>query len=583
LPRTTASRIAYLHLTISARSLRVIDKMVFTSPYPSLEIPKTNILSYLFPENLTPSGEPIWIDCKDDGINLSPRQMLQWVKRVGFGLQNLGLQRGDVVMICTPNQIFVPVAYLGIVSVGCVFSGANPAYTVPELVHQMTNTAAKVVLAHPNHLEQVLKAVDKSKISRNQVFQFSEDENETKHGVKDWRHMVGTPTQVDSYRWPIFSAEESTRTIATINYSSGTTGLPKGVCVSHHNLIANVEQTAFMRYAGKPYSFECRPQERWIGFLPLYHAYGQLYAVLMAMKLNVPIYIMKEFRYEDFLFAIGKYKITTLQVAPPILVMLSKRPETARYDLSSVKEMLCGAAPLSRELQNECQRRFSVQINQGWGMTEVTCGGTMVPGGARDDNGSIGRLIPNCVCKLLDDEGKEVGFGHPGELCIRGPNVCLGYWRNEAATRDVLDQDGWLKTGDIAVCNEDGYFWIVDRKKELIKVNALQVAPAELEAVLLENKHVADAAVVGITIGGNEWPRAYVAIQDASREKVTPEDIQGWVKPRVAKHKALVGGVVFVDEVPKLASGKIQRKVMREWSKRDAAALAEAKPPKSRL
>ncbi|GJC84468.1 putative 4-coumarate--CoA ligase 3 [Colletotrichum liriopes] len=565
--------------------------MVFTSPYPSLEIPKTNILSYLFPENLTPSGEPIWIDCKDDRINLSPRQMLQWVKRVGFGLQSLGLQRGDVVMICTPNQIFVPVAYLGIVSVGCVFSGANPAYTVPELVHQMTNTAAKVVLAHPNHLEQVLQAVDKSKISRNQVFQFSEDENETKHGVKDWRHMVGTPTQVDSYRWPIFSAEESTRTIATINYSSGTTGLPKGVCVSHHNLIANVEQTAFMRYAGKPYSFECRPQERWIGFLPLYHAYGQLYAVLMAMKLNVPIYIMKEFRYEDFLFAIGKYKITTLQVAPPILVMLSKRPETARYDLSSVKEMLCGAAPLSRELQNECQRRFSVQINQGWGMTEVTCGGTMVPGGARDDNGSIGRLIPNCVCKLLDDEGKEVGFGHPGELCIRGPNVCLGYWRNEAATRDVLDQDGWLKTGDIAVCNEDGYFWIVDRKKmtsglqltafkELIKVNALQVAPAELEAVLLENEHVADAAVVGITIDGNEWPRAYVAIQDASREKVTPEDIQGWVKPRVAKHKALVGGVVFVDEVPKLASGKIQRKVMREWSKRDAA---KAKPPKSRL
>ncbi|OHW94032.1 4-coumarate-ligase 2 [Colletotrichum incanum] len=557
--------------------------MVFKSPYPSLEIPKTNLLSYLFPESSAPSGEPIWIDCKDDRVNLSPRQMLQWVKRVGFGLQNLGLQRGDVVMICTPNQIFVPVAYLGIVSVGCVFSGANPAYTVPELVHQMTNTAAKVVLAHPNHLEQVLEAVDKSNISRSQVFQFSEDENATKHGVPDWRHMVGTPTQVDSYRWPIFSAGESTRTIATINYSSGTTGLPKGVCVSHHNLIANVEQAVFMRYAGKPYRFECRPQERWIGFLPLYHAYGQLYAVLMAMKLNFPIYIMKEFRYEDFLFAIGKYKITTLQVAPPILVMLSKRPETARYDLSSVKEMLCGAAPLSRELQNECQRRFSVQISQGWGMTEVTCGGTMVPGGARDDSGSIGRLLPNCVCRLLDDEGKEVGFGHPGELYIRGPNICLGYWHNEAATQDALDQDGWLKTGDIAVCNEDGYFWIVDRKKELIKVNALQVAPAELEAVLLENEHVADAAVVGITIDGNEWPRAYVAIQDVSREKVTPEDIQRWVKPRVAKHKALVGGVVFVDKVPKLASGKIQRKVMREWSKRDAAALAEAKPQKPRL
>ncbi|KXH41281.1 4-coumarate-CoA ligase 2 [Colletotrichum salicis] len=557
--------------------------MVFNSPYPRLDIPKTNLLSYLFPKESTPSDEPIWIDCKDDKTNLSPKQMLQWVRRFGFGLQNLGLKRGDVVMICTPNQIFVPVAYLGIVSVGCVFSGANPAYTVPELVHQMTNTAAKVVLVHPNHLDQVLEAADKSQLPRSRVFQFSEVENPVKHGVPDWRQMIGTPAQADSYQWPELSAEESTRTVATINYSSGTTGLPKGVCVSHHNLIANVEQTIYLRYAEKPYTFENRPRERWIGFLPLYHAYGQLYAVLMATKLSVPIYIMKEFRYEDFLFAIGKYKITNLQVAPPILVMLSKRPETARYDLSSVKDMLCGAAPLSRELQNECQRRFSVQINQGWGMTEVTCGGIMVPGGIKDDTGSVGRLAPNCDCKLVDEEGKEVGFGEPGELCIRGPNICLGYWRNEVATKEAL-VDGWLKTGDIAVCNKDGYFWIVDRKKELIKVNALQVAPAELEAVLLENEHVADAAVVGITFEGNEWPRAYVALQDVSKGKTKPEDIQEWIKPRVAKHKALVGGVVFVDEVPKLASGKIQRKVMREWSKRDAAAIDEAaRSPRSRL
>ncbi|KAK1987487.1 4-coumarate-CoA ligase 2 [Colletotrichum cereale] len=557
--------------------------MVFTSPYPSLDIPRTNLLSYLFPETPAPADEPIWIDCKDDRINLCPRDMLQWVKRVGFGLQNLGLRRGDVVMICSPNHIFVPMAYLGIVSVGCIFSGANPAYTVPELVHQMNNAAAKVVLAHPNHLEQVLEAVDKSNISRSRVFQFSDHEGETKHGVPDWRQIIGTPKQVDAYRWPAFSAEESTRTIATINYSSGTTGLPKGVSVSHHNLIANVEQTVFMRYEGKPYSYECRPQERWIGFLPLYHAYGQLYAMLMALKLNIPIYIMKEFRYDDFLFAIGKYKITTLQVAPPILVMLSKRPETVRYDLSSVKDILCGAAPLSRELQNECQRRFSVTISQAWGMTEVTCGGIMLPGGVKDEDGSIGRLFPNCDCRLVDDEGREVSFGQPGELCIRGPNICLGYWRNETATQDALDRDGWLKTGDIAVCNKDGYFWIVDRKKELIKVNALQVAPAELEAVLLQNEHVADAAVVGITIEGNEWPRAYVAIQDVSKGRVKPEDIQSWIKPRVAKHKALVGGVVFVDEVPKLASGKIQRKVMREWSRRDSALLVQAKSPKSLL
>ncbi|WYZ43821.1 hypothetical protein EsH8_VII_000257 [Colletotrichum jinshuiense] len=447
----------------------------------------------------------------------------------------------------------------------------------------MINTAAKVVIAHPNNLEQVLKAAGKAKIPENRIFQFSDVETETQHGIPDWRQMVGTKTHADTYQWPEQSAEESTKTIATINYSSGTTGIPKGVCVSHYNLISNVEQTIFMRYADRPYAFESRPQERWIGFLPLYHAYGQLYTILMAIKLQIPVYIMKEFRYEDFLASINRYKITNLQVAPPILVMLSKRPETSRFDLSSVREMLCGAAPLSRELQNECQRRFSVQINQGWGMTEVTCGAIMVPGGIKDNNGSVGRLLPNCDCKLIDDDGKEVDFGKSGELCIRGPNICLGYWKNDAATKEALDKDGWLKTGDIAVCNENGYFWIVDRKKELIKVNALQVAPAELEAVLLENEHIADAAVVGITIDGNEWPRAYVAIQDVSRGKVKPEDIQEWIKARVAKHKSLAGGVVFVDEVPKLASGKIQRKVMREWSKRDASVLAETSSLRPRL
>ena len=329
----------------------------------------------------------------------------------------------------------------------------------------MKNTTAKVILAHPNFLKTALEAASKAGIPKSRVFQFSDVENRTQHGIPDWRAMIGSPTEGDTYQWPDFSPKESRTAVATINYSSGTTGLPKGVCVSHGNLIANVEQTIFIRYAHKPYPFEKRPQERWIGFLPLYHAYGQLYTILMAVKLRVPIYVMKEFRYEDFLFTIGRYRITSLQIAPPILVMLSKRPETARYDLSSIKDVLCGAAPLSRELQNECQRRFNMQINQGWGMTEVTCGALHVPGGIKDDTGSVGRLDPNTECKLLDDDGKEVELGQPGEMYIRGPQVCLRYWRNEEATKECLSDDGWLKTGDIAVCNKEGFFWIVDRKK----------------------------------------------------------------------------------------------------------------------
>lgn len=303
---------------------------------------------------------------------------------------------------------------------------------------------------------------------------------------------------------------------------------------------------------------------------------------VMAPKLHIPVYIMQKFVYEDFLKCLQKYRITHLQTAPPILVMLDKRPETSKYDLSSLKNILCGAAPLSKELQNAVSRKFNVTIIQGWGMTEVTCGAIHVPGGRVDDSGSVGLLDPNCECKLLDDDGKVVvAQGAPGEMYVRGPQVCLGYWKNEAATKETIDGDDWLKTGDIAVV-KDNWFWIVDRKKELIKVNALQVAPAELEAVLLENEHVADAAAVGITLQNEEWPRAYITLKDESKGKITAEDIQKWMKGRVAKHKQLVGGIKFIDEVPKLASGKIQRKTMREWAKRDAKEM-EGTPVRGRL
>ena len=212
-------------------------------------------------------------------------------------------------------------------------------------------------------------------------------------------------------------------------------------------------------------------------------------------------------------------------------------------------------------------------------MTEVTCGSILVPGGRYDETGSVGVMIPNHEVKLLDDDGKEVTEGQPGEIHVRAPNVCLGYWRNEQATSETLDSQGWLKTGDVAIA-KDNWFWIVDRKKELIKVNALQVAPAELEAVLLENEDIADAAVTGIILGEQEWPRAYIALKDEKKGKVTERQIQDWMKEKVAKHKQLVGGVRFVEEVPKLASGKIQRKVMREWSKRDALELDKGARPR---
>ncbi|PVH75440.1 4-coumarate-CoA ligase [Cadophora sp. DSE1049] len=542
--------------------------MPFASPYSQLACKVTNLLDYAFPTDGTPSDEPIWIDSQDTTKSLSPKQALNWIKRWSFGLESRGLKPGDVVMFYTPNHIFIPPAYYGVIVAGFIFSAANPAYTIAEVAHQMRILEPKTLLVHTNLLKSALEAAAKVGIPESRLLQFSDEEVPTHEGVFDWRTMLGTSAQGKSYRWSRFTPEQAKTTIATINFSSGTTGLPKGVCISHFNLIANVEQSIALWYTKSP-----RP-ERFIGVLPLYHAFGQTCVLSMALKLLVPVYVMKAFQYDAFLETIQNYRITTLHVSPSILTMMSKRPETERYDLSSLETILSSAAPLSRQLQNECSDRLNVDIIQAWGMTEATCGATMVPRGVNDDTGSVGALFPSTECKLLDDDGSSVlKLGKPGEIYIRGPQVCLGYWKNEQATKKTIDQDGWLKTGDIMICDQRGFLKVVDRKKELIKVNGFQVASAELETVLLENEQIVDAAVVGVVLDGEELPRAYCEIREQPKGRIKPEDVQEWIKTRMSKHKWLSGGVVFVDQVPRLGSGKIQRKVVQEWAKRDAAKM----------
>ncbi|KAI4091738.1 MAG: hypothetical protein L6R37_007681 [Teloschistes peruensis] len=434
--------------------------MPIKSTFPQVDVPKCNVLDYLFSAKEELSDSPLLIDSTNPAHSLSPRQLLQWIKRLALGLDKLGVERGDRVMIFSPNHIFVPVA---------------------------------------GHIELL---------------------------VRDYRP-------------------------------------PQGI-----------------RYLNEAKS----PLEKWVCFLPLYHAYGQLNVCLLAVKLQIPVYILKAFDFIEVLRVIQTYKVTQLQLAPPVMVLLAKRPETAQYDLSSLTHIGCGAAPLSRDLQNKVSDKFNVPINQGWGMTEVTCSGSGVPLGQGDDAGSIGMLLPNCEVKLICDNGKEAKVGEPGELYIRGPNVCLGYWRNSAATQDTISPDGWLRTGDVAV-TKGNKFWIVDRKKELIKIKGLQVAPAELEAVLLNNDHVDDAAVSVVPTDkkdrhGEERPRAYISLQEHAKGKTSAHEIQVWMEAQVAKHKRLTGGISFVSTVPKSPSGKILRKTLREWAKRDVPELETRMRPR---
>lgn len=320
----------------------------------------------------------------------------------------------------------------------------------------MKIVAPKIFLVHPSLLKLGLQAASQSAIPKSRIFLLSDTENPPTAGIKDWRTLMSSTAEIHNWRWPAFTVAESRNHVATVNFSSGTTGLPKGVAVTHSNLIWNGEQIISI------YGYDST--ERWLGFLPLYHAYGQVYAVLIATKQNIPIQIMKSFDFVQYLRLIEKHKITRLQTVPPIMVMLSKRPEVAQFNLSSVREMLCGAAPLGRELQHEVEQNFGIRITQGWGLSETTCAVTGVPTEDKPPEGSVGVLMPQSEVMLVDDDGKEVEIGERGELYVRGPQIAIGYWKNEAATRDTF-VDGWLKTGDVGVMNNEGFMWIVDRKK----------------------------------------------------------------------------------------------------------------------
>ncbi|KAB8360696.1 hypothetical protein FH972_024433 [Carpinus fangiana] len=552
-----------------------------------IDIPETDLLTWLFPPDSTPSNEPLYIDAEQPSHYLSPAQVLLWTSRLALGLQQIGLREGDVVLVHSTNHIFMPIAYLGLAGNGFIFSGSNPAYGVEEVAYQIENTGAKAILVDPTLLDTALKATERTSFPREKLFLFNDEACPTTQGVLDWRTMLASDEEARHHRRHIQTPEESRTRVACLNYSSGTTGLPKGVCISAYNIIANVEQSLYMRRlrSDDPSSLvpaDTLPPERWLGFLPLYHAYGQLWSIAAAARTATPVFFMRAFAFPTLLAHIQRHRITHLQTAPPVLVMLAKRPETRTHDLSSLRNILCGAAPLSKELQNAVMDTVGrdLRVVQTMGMTELTCSTLHVPGLMRDTSGAVGLADPNCSIKLVDAAGREVADGERGELCVRGPNVCLGYWRNAGATREAFDAAGFLRSGDVAV-RRAGWYWIVDRQKELIKVRGFQVAPAELEAALLEHADVADAAVVGLQLEQEEAPRAYVSLREHARGKVRAEEIAAWLAKRVAKHKRLTGGAVIIDEVPKSPSGKIQRKVLREWAKRDAEAFG--KESKSKL
>ncbi|KAF2087405.1 acetyl-CoA synthetase-like protein [Saccharata proteae CBS 121410] len=551
-------------------------------------IPPVDLPTYLFSSpNTSLSEKPLYVSAKDPTINLTQKTYRLYAQRLALGLQRAGLQSGDRVLLFAPNSIFFPVVLLGTVMAAGIFTGANPGYVARELAYQLTDSGATFMITSRASLDTALEAAHGANLDPSRVFVMDDDEGAatfTGDGddvgkVRHWSSLLAPAEDAAKFSWEKLSGSELDRTIA-LNYSSGTTGRPKGVMITHRNYVSNAEQTIAVAKADKLYE-ERNARARWLAFVPMYHAMGQTIFCCAAAKRGIPVYVMKKFDFLGMLECVQRFRITDLTLVPPVIVAMAKHPACKSFDLSSVERIGCGAAPLGREVCAELEKLWpdrSVNVKQGWGMTEATCSVTIFHPETYSDSFSVGEISPNCEAKIVDENGNEVPRGSRGEIWVRGPIVMKGYWNNPRATQETVTQDGWLRTGDIAYVDKDGLFFIVDRMKELIKVKGNQVAPAELEALLLDHEGVADAAVIGVTIDGEEVPRAYI-VKTAGIE-TTAEDIHMFMKARVSKTKQLVGGVRFVDAIPKNPSGKITRNVLREQAKKEVE-ITEA--PRARL
>jgi acyl-CoA synthetase (AMP-forming)/AMP-acid ligase II len=522
------------------------------SPFPDVEIPDLPLTDFVLARAGEFGDRPALIEAST-GRTITYAQMAGSVRAVAAGLSERGFGKGGVFAHFAPNLPEYAVAFHGVASAGGVNTTANPLLTAEEFRVQLRDSGARLLVTLPELLEKARAAAEGSDVK--EIFVYGEAEGATPFA--SLLQTSGEPPRV-----AIDPAED----LVALPYSSGTTGVPKGVMLTHRNLVANICQvTARIRVRA-----DGSAAGREIAALPFFHIYG------LVSIMNIPLYsggtvvTMPRFDLAEFLRVVQDYRITRACVVPPIVLALAKHPLVDEFDLSSLEFMNSGAAPLSAELEVACGERLGCRMMQGYGLTETSPTTHWVGDElAGQMPGAIGPLVPNTECRLLDvTTGEDVPPGEPGELCVRGPQVMKGYLNNPEATARTIDSDGWLHTGDVAQIDADGSLRIVDRIKELIKYKGYQIAPAELEALLLTHPAIADAAVIPLADEeAGEVPKAFVV----ASAPITPEEVTQFVAERVAPYKR-VRTVEFVEEIPKAASGKILRRVLidRERSQTNA-------------
>jgi acyl-CoA synthetase (AMP-forming)/AMP-acid ligase II len=526
--------------------------MIIKSVAPDVDIPDVSITEYVLRHADRLRDKAAIID-GPTGRTLTYGQLADSVRRVATGLARRGFHKGDVLAIYSPNVPEYEVLFNAVALLGGVNTTANPLYTAGELAKQLQDSGARFLVTVPMFLDKAKEAAAAAG-GIEDVYVFGEAP-----GARPFAELLAAPPS------PPRVAIDPARDVVALPYSSGTTGLPKGVMLTHRNLVANLCQTA-----GMPGFDGFREHDVVIAVLPYFHIYGMVVIMKLGLSQGGTILSMPRFEFGEFLAAMQKYRVTIAPLVPPIVLGMVKNPAVGQFDLSSVRLVFSGAAPLGEDIARALSKKLSCPVVQGYGMTEASPVTHLSPTtNAPVKPGSIGLVVPNTEVRVVDvDSGDDVAAGKEGELLIRGPQIMKGYLNRPQETADCIDREGWYHTGDVGYVDGEGWFYIVDRTKELIKYKGMQVAPAELEALLLTHPSVLDAAVIRkADEEAGEVPKAFVVLKPDETSRATDADaIMGWVAQRVAPHKR-IRHLEFIGEIPKSASGKILRRMLVQKEK----------------